>query len=81
VTGSRAALKGLLFALLEPSLKLREYENSGRNFERLATLEELKTMPTGDVWNYFCLKSGVPAGMDWIDEVAAYGQDVASKRG
>jgi L-rhamnose isomerase len=81
VTGSRSAMKGLLFALLEPSMRLRECEDAGRNFERLATLEELKTMPAGDVWNYFCLKSGVPAGMDWIEEVSAYGQEVASKRG
>ncbi|MFA6665751.1 MAG: L-rhamnose isomerase [Armatimonadota bacterium] len=81
VTGARAAMKGLLLALLEPNIKLREYEDAGLNFERLAMLEELKTMPAGDIWNYFCLKSGVPAGMDWIEEVSAYGQEAASQRG
>ena len=81
VIGSRATLKGLLAALLEPTGMLKEYETSGKYFERLALLEELKTLPLGDVWNYYCAKNDVPAGADWISDISAYEADVTSKRG
>jgi L-rhamnose isomerase len=80
VTGTRSTLKSLLLALLEPSDKLKEFEDCGRYFERLALMEELKTMPAGDVWNYWCVKAGVPAGADWIQEVSAYEASVLSRR-
>jgi L-rhamnose isomerase len=50
VTGTRAAQKAFLIAALEPSAYLVELEEAGKNFERLATLEELKTMPFSAVW-------------------------------
>lgn len=80
VIGSRATLKGILAGLLEPSAKLKEYETSGKFFERLALTEEAKAMPLGDIWNYYCLKSGVPAGADWISELQDYEASVTSKR-
>ena len=80
VTGMRATLKGLLYGLLEPTATVREYEKTGRTFERLALQDELKTMPAGAVWDYFCEKMGVPAGSDWISDVAAYGNKVISER-
>lgn len=80
VVGSRATQKSLLQALLEPLGKLREYEAQGKGFERLALLEEAKTMPWGDVWNMFCLKNNVPAGENFIPEVEKYEREVTSKR-
>jgi len=41
-------------------------------FERLALLEEAKTLPIGAVWDYHCMKNDVPAGTAWIADVAAY---------
>jgi L-rhamnose isomerase len=32
-------------------------------------MEEFKTYPRGDVWNYYCEKSNVPVGKSWIKEV------------
>ena len=72
VTGARATLKAILAALLEPTEKLRGHEGEGLLFERLALLEEAKTMPLGAVWDYHCLKNDVPAGAAWIADVAAY---------
>jgi L-rhamnose isomerase len=43
--GARAVLQGLLIALLEPQEKLRQIEDSGDNFARLAMFEELKALP------------------------------------
>lgn len=81
VTGSRATQKALLQALLEPSESLWKYELEGKLFQRLALQEELKSMPWGDVWDYFCLKNGVPAGNDYISEIEKYENQVTCKRG
>jgi L-rhamnose isomerase len=80
VIGTRAMIKALLIALLEPTDKLRHMENEGDFTGRLALLEELKTMPFGAVWDYHCEKMGVPAGMAWLEEVRSYERDVLSKR-
>ncbi len=81
VTGTRAMLKGLLIAMLEPSAKLVELEAEGDYTARLALLEELKTLPYGAVWNYYCRKSEVPAGGAWLNAVKQYEKDVLAARG
>ena len=43
-------------------------------------MEEAKTLPFGAVWDYYCLKQGVPAGEAWLDEVKSYEKNVLSKR-
>lgn len=80
VIGARATLKGLLCALLEPQEKLREAEDSGNNFARLALMEELGTMPFGAVWDYYCLRMDVPVGELWMEEVKRYEEEVTKKR-
>ena len=80
VTGVRAAQVAFLCALLEPAEKLREYEEKGQHFERLAILELMKTMPFGAVYDYYCMKSGVPVAGEFIGEVSSYEREVLSKR-
>ena len=80
VIGTRCMLKALLIALLEPTEKLREMEIGGDFTSRLAMLEELKTMPFGAVWDYYCTKMDVPPAQTWLDEVKAYERNVLSKR-
>lgn len=80
VIGTRAVQKSLLYALLQPWETLREYEENGQYFQRLAFLEELKTLPFGPVWDYFCLKNNVPVGYSWIKEIEKYENDVLRKR-
>ncbi|MEX2317618.1 MAG: L-rhamnose isomerase, partial [Pirellulales bacterium] len=79
--GTRSMIKSLLLAMLEPIKQLRELENAGDNTGRLAMLEELKTLPAGAVWDYYCLKSEVPVGPAWIDEMRRYEREVQSGRG
>ena len=55
-------------------------EEAGKNFERLAMLEELKTMPFAAVWDYYCLQEGVATGMNYIAEIQKYEEDVLLKR-
>jgi L-rhamnose isomerase len=69
-----------LEALLEPTELLRKAEDSGKNHERLALMEELKTLPFPAVWDKLCLSAGVPAGIDWIEKVNQYEKSVLEKR-
>jgi L-rhamnose isomerase len=80
VIGTRCMLKALLIALLEPTGKLREMESAGDLTSRLAMLEELKTLPFGSVWDYYCLKADVPIGPAWIQDIKDYEAKVLSQR-
>jgi len=80
VIGTRCMLKALLAAMLEPIAKMKQCEKTGDWTSRLAIFEELKTMPFGAVWDYYCMKSNVPVGMDWLAQVKKYEADVLSKR-
>jgi L-rhamnose isomerase len=80
VIGTRATLISFLHALLEPTVKIRDYENAGYGFEKLALLEGGKLMPFGDVWNYYCLKNDVPAASDFIQDIRKYEEEVLSQR-
>ena len=80
VVGTHATKKAFMIAMLEPTQTLVEMEESGQNFERLAMLEELKTMPYSAVWDYYCMQEEVPVGTDYIVEIQQYEKDVLSKR-
>ena len=78
--GTRATRKGMLYALLDPTAQLQQYEAEEKNAQRLATMEEFKTMPFGAVWNQLCEKSDVAAGSDWIAEMEVYEAEVLAER-
>ena len=80
VAGVRAAQLAFLFALLEPAETLKKYEENGQIFERLATLELMKTKPFGDVYNFYCLLNNVPVAEDYITEIQQYEQNVLANR-
>ncbi len=80
VVGTRAAKQAFLLALLEPTAEIKKYEEAGKNFERLATFEILKTMPFGAVWDYYCLTNNVPVGTAFIKEIQDYEKAVLAKR-
>ena len=78
--GTRATQKCLLQALLEPLDLLRQYEDKGQGFEKLALLEEMKSLPFGAVYDYFNLKNNVPVGEEFIAKVQQYEKEVTMKR-
>ena len=80
IIGVRAAQKSLLQAFLEPLPLLRKYEDEGKLFQRLALLEEEKTLPLGAVYDYFNLKNNIPVGESYIADIEKYEADVLSKR-
>ena len=80
VIGARNTVRALLLALLEPADRLRALEVNGDFTTRLALLEELKGLPLGVVWDYYCFKQGVPVGVTFMDEIKAYEAQELSKR-
>jgi L-rhamnose isomerase len=80
VIGVRATQKALLQAFLEPIAQLRAYEAKGQNFERLALLEEAKSLPWAAIFDYYCMNKGVVAGEAFIAVIQQYEKDVTSKR-
>lgn len=79
--GARNTLRALLIALLEPIDQLRAIEINGDYTQRLALQEEIKGLPFGAVWDYYCLKHGVPVGMHYLDEIKAYERQELTQRG
>jgi L-rhamnose isomerase len=55
-------------------------EKRGKNHERLALMEECKTLPFTAVWDKLCLTVGVPVNAEWLGAVNEYEQKVLSKR-
>jgi L-rhamnose isomerase len=80
VIGSRAAQRCMTRALLEPLAQLRKYEAADQGFQRLALLEEEKSLPWQAVYDEFCLRNNVPVGTDFIAEIEKYEADVTGKR-
>jgi L-rhamnose isomerase len=80
VIGTRNMLKALLIAQLEPTAALKDAELKMDFTERLAMLEEQKSLPWAAVWDYYCLQKGVPVGRAWFDEIRKYETNVLAKR-
>jgi len=80
VAGTRATQMAFMYALLEPVAKLKDYEDNGKYFERLALMELMKSKPFGTIWDYYCLQSDVPVGIDYIANIRQYEEDILSRR-
>jgi len=80
VIGTRNTLKALLKAMVEPTGRLRECEAAADYTGRLALQEEIKGLPWGAVWDYYCATADVAVGRQWLDEVREYESGVLSAR-
>lgn len=80
VIGTRATRKAILYAMLDPTGQLQTYERAGQNAQRLALMEECKTLPFGAVWDMACLQSDVPVGADWLSEIESHENTVLAGR-
>lgn len=80
VIGTRNMGRALLLALVAPIKRLRAAERAGDFTTRLALMEEAKGLPSGAVWDYYCVQQDVPVGDAWLAEVKRYERDVLSRR-
>ena len=78
--GTRNMIRALLVALLEPAAKLRAAEMEGDYTTRLALQEEIKSLPFGAVWDFYCEQQNVPVGEKWLTEAKNYERNILSKR-
>ena len=78
VTGVRNVHKALLFALLQPSEKMKELQNAGDMTALMVMSEELKTAPFGAVWEEYLARENVKS--NYLDEVRAYENEVLKRR-
>lgn len=78
VTGVRSVKKALLYALLEPSDKMRQLQEAGDFTALMVMHERLKTMPFGDVWQEFLNRTNT--AQDYLAQVKKYEEEVLRKR-
>jgi len=78
--GTRNTRKALLAAALNPCHIARKAEADRDLTGRLAMIEEAKSLPFAPVWDYYCLKAGVPVGEDWLEVMRSYERDVLANR-
>lgn len=81
VIGSRAAQRCMTRALLEPVQTVRDYELNDKGFQKLAYIEEEKSLPWSAVYDEFCVRENVPVGLDIVPEIEQYERDVTALRG
>ncbi len=80
VIGLRNTRKAMLYALLQPTEMMKKLERDGDVSGRLAVTQEFKAAPFSLVWDYYCAKQNKGVGLDWLDEVRKYEDEVLSKR-
>ncbi len=78
--GLRSWQKALLQAMLTPNTMLKDLQDKGAYTELMVKSEEVKTLPFGDIWNYYCECCGVPVDGEWFALVEEYEKNVLLKR-
>ena len=70
--------ESVVFVFKDRNVLVRQDE--GKLFQRLALLEEEKTLPFGAVYDYFNLKNNIPVGEEYIADIEKYEAEVLAKR-
>ncbi len=78
--GLRSWQKALLMAMLTPSKSLKDLQDNGNYTELMVRSEYIKTLPFGDIWNYYCECCGVPKDGELYEIVKEYEDTVLAKR-
>jgi len=80
VLGTRSVQKALLYALLMPHEKLKAAQDKGDFTKMMVMMEDVKSLPFGDVWAAYCESQNVLQDGEWLDIVLEYERNVLSKR-
>ena len=80
VIGARALSKAILFSLLEPTHIIQKEEKNGNFGNRLALMEEFKTLPFSFIWDKHCSIYNVPVKDKYLDNIKKYEENILSKR-
>ena len=80
VIGYRNVQKALLFALLQPDEQLKEMQDGGDFTRLMASQEDMKVMPFGDIWNEYCLRCGAPRDGEWYETIMDHEKKILEVR-
>lgn len=80
VIGARNSRKAILNVCLAPTEAIKKAQNYNDYTSILALHEENKSLPFAPVWDYYCMKSGIPVGDEWLKSVKNYEKTVLSLR-
>ena len=80
VIGTRNMQKALLYALLQPHDRLKEYQKEAKYTELLQETEEAKFLPYGDIWEHWCETQGVPGDFEWFEDLKKYEAEILKER-
>ncbi len=78
ITGLRNVEKSLLFALLQPSEKMKELQDTSRFTELMVLSEDMKTLPFGDVWEEYLERQNIKS--NYINDVLKYERELLVNR-
>ncbi|NLC97325.1 MAG: L-rhamnose isomerase [Erysipelotrichaceae bacterium] len=81
VIGIRNAQKAMLYSLLLPHDSLNKLQEEKNYTKLMAILEEIKTLPFYDIWNYYLKQNNLNIDMDWYKDVIDYEEKELAKRG
>lgn len=70
VIGQRSVEKALLFALLQPSDKLKQLQDEADFTRQMYLQEEMKMLPYGDIFKEYLRRNGI--GSDWFEKIKDY---------
>ena len=79
--GMRSVEKALLMALLTPYERLKKLQDENRMTELMISLEAVKMLPFGDIWDEYCEINGAVKDADLYGAIDKYEKDVLMKRG
>ena len=65
---------------IEINSVLKQFELEGDFTSRLAMMEEIKTLPFGAVWDYYCESQNTAVGRKWLEDIKTYEKTELVKR-
>ena len=80
VIGYRSWQKALLLAMLTPNAYLKDLQDNNKLTELIVKQESIKTLPFGDIWEKYCIDSGVPTDSELYNEIEKYENEVLVNR-
>jgi L-rhamnose isomerase len=80
VIGYRSWQKALLLAMLTPNAYLKDLQDNNKLTELIVKQESIKTLPFGDIWEKYCVDSGVPTDSELFSEIEKYEKEVLVNR-
>lgn len=78
--GFRSWQKALLSALVTPNAYLKDLQDKAEFTKLMVEMEEIKTLPFGEIWAEYLRKNNLPDDGSWFEEIVKYENTVLKAR-